>query len=380
MVKRSLNRTGFTLIELLVVIAIIGVLAGLLLPAIQNAREAVRRMQCSSNLRQIGVALMGYEYNYKSLVPLRNGPLTNFQYEWIGARVSGMVHLAPFMEQKRLFELYRYGFTASNPPHEIYAEDGEPYWQGGDYTPWRTQIPILRCPSDAGKMMSGNWNSMGRNNYVFCIGDSQRGIDLQEWEMQGSATRGIFQQCWGRSLVECQDGTSNTIALSEAGTANGVIAGDRTAQSRIQGYQATGVAEAGTGRGVLPAICKALATEGRYKQGQDNIAKKGLHWGDGNVDASGFNTILPPNSPSCIVGPSDGAGIHSASSYHIGGVHVVMLDNSVRFISNNIDTGSLTDPSPGAYSPNGPMQYTPDWTAGSPYGTWGAMGTLNGSD
>ncbi len=303
MKQRNLNNAGFTLIELLVVIAIIGVLAGLLLPAIQNAREAARRMQCSSNIRQVGIALLGYEYNYKSLVPLRNGPLTNFQGEWIGTRTSGMVALAPFMEQRVVFDQYRYGFQSSVAPFEVYSEDGEPYWQGGGYTPWRTQIGMLRCPSDPSKMMPGNWNSMGHSNYMFCIGDSQRGADLQEWEIQGNTTRGLFQPGWGRTLTECQDGTSNTIAIGEAGAAVGVVAGDRTAQSRIQGYQAVSVPEAGPGRGVLPSTCKALAREGRYISGQDIIAKKGLHWGDGYTDASGFNTILPPNSPSCIVAP-----------------------------------------------------------------------------
>ena len=378
---RPKNRlSGFTLVELLVVIAIIGLLASLLLPAVQQAREAARRMACSSNLRQVGVALANYELAFKSLVPMRTGALVNQAGLWMGMRTSGMVSLAPFMEYAPILEMYRDGFKSSVAPFETYSPDGEPYWRGGGYRPWRTQIAMLRCPSDPNLFRSGHWSSMGRTNYAFCFGDSQRGVELEEWATIGATTRGMFQQRWGRHLVDCTDGTSNTISLGEIGTAQAAIAGDRTPGSTIQGYQATLLPEIAPGRGVSLARCMGTASQGRYINTQSIIAKRGMHWGDGFSDSSGFNTVLPPNSPSCIVASNDGAGIQSATSFHVGGVHVMMLDVSIRFVGNNIEAGSRESLSPGAYRTTGPMIQTPDWTSESPYGAWGAMGTHNAGD
>jgi prepilin-type N-terminal cleavage/methylation domain-containing protein len=371
---------AFTLVELLVVIAIIGLLAGLLLPAIQQAREAARRMQCSSNLRQVGIALAGYEATHRFLVPMRTGPQTNRAGRWIGMRVSGMVDLAPYMEMSSIYSQYREGFRSNRAPYSVFSADGEPWWQGGDYTPWRTQIPMLRCPSDPGRMMPGEWSSMGRSNYVFCYGDSQRGPELAEWETIGQTTRGVFQQLYGRTMASCLDGTSNTIAFGEAGTAPGVIAGKRIQEASIRGYQATSIPETTPGRGVLPSDCRATAMNGRYLKTQSPIAKRGLNWGDGLNDSNSFNTVLPPNSPSCIVGTHDGAGIQSASSYHVGGAHVLMLDNAVRFTSDQVESGPSDAVSPGAYRTNGPLKYTPDWSSPSPHGVWGAMGSISGSE
>jgi hypothetical protein len=165
--------------------------------------------------------------------------------------------LAPYMEMTALYNQYREGFRSNRAPYSVFSADGEPWWQGGDYTPWRTQIPMLRCPSDPGRMMSGAWSSMGRSNFVFCYGDSQRGPELAEWETIGQTTRGVFQQLYGRSIASCLDGTSNTIAFSEAATAPGVIAGARTVEASILGYQATSIPETAPGRGILPSECKA---------------------------------------------------------------------------------------------------------------------------
>jgi prepilin-type N-terminal cleavage/methylation domain-containing protein len=374
------RRRGFTLVELLVVISIIGVLAALILPAIQSARGAARRMQCSSHIRQVGIALLAYESNNRLLVPMRSGPQDNAAGRYIGMRVSGMVHLAPYMEMAPLYQLYKSGFTSQQPPYSVFAADGEPWWQGGDYTPWRTQIPMLRCPSDPGRMMEGEWSSMGRCNYLFCYGDSQRGPELAEWETTGPTTRGLFQQRFGRPLTACFDGSSNTIAFSEAVTAFGVIAGTFGPGAPIHGYQATNIPEVAVGRGVLPSVCKATAINHKYTSSQSPIAKRGLHWGDGMNDSNAFNTILPPNSPSCIIDTHDGPGIQSAGSYHPGGAHCLMLDLVVRFVTDDIDAGPADARSPGAFTSGQPLRYTADWSSPSPHGIWGALGSIGGSE
>ena len=114
MAKSVFNRRGFTLVELLVVIAIIGILVGLLLPAVQAAREAARRMQCSNNLKQMGLAVLNYESTYKKF-PAKNGGTRNFcgncpernmaNYE----RVSIFVPLLPFIEQTPLWNRIQAG-------------------------------------------------------------------------------------------------------------------------------------------------------------------------------------------------------------------------------------------------------------------------------
>ncbi len=333
-----------------------------------------------SNIRQLGVALAGYESTHRKLVPMRGGPLTNANGLWMGVRTSGLVELCPYMERMDLYNKFYFGYESTLPPKRTFAVGGEPWWYGGNYDPWRTQISILRCPSDPGKMSRADWASMGRTNYAFCMGDSQMGIELAYWEVPDKAVRGMFQQQFSFSLIDCGDGASNTIAFGEIGTPSNAQSGDRTAAAMIQGYQATSVPQRVLGRGVLPIDCLATAASGRYLADQTIIARRGTHWGDGLPDYVGFNTILGPNSPSCIYDRNEGAGLHSASSYHFGGIHAVMLDGSTHFISDSVDTGSLTSEAPGVYRNAGSLTYSDNWYSPSAYGVWGAYGSRDGKD
>ena len=375
-----ISRGGFTLIELLVVLTVIAILTALLLPSIFAGRESARRASCLSNLRQVGTALAGYESIFRQFVPMRGGSLMNSDGLWLGVRTSGLVDLAPLLGEKELFHKYYNGYTVAGPTPQSFAAGGEPWWRGGNYIPWRTQMGVLRCPSDPGRSSPANYSSMGRTNYGFCIGDSQRGIELAAWETPQRASRGMFQQVHNRTFADCGDGASNTIAMAEIATAAGAQANDRTPGSNIRGYQATRVAERVAGRGVTPVDCLATALNGYYHIDQRIVARKGTHWGDGFVDYIGFNTILPPNSPSCIADRNEGPGVHSASSYHPGGVNVLMLDTSIRFVSDAIDTGSIDRASPGIYYNDGRLAQSENWEGASPYGTWGAMGTRDAGD
>src|SRR6188508_3529740 len=161
---------AFTLVELLVVIAIIGVLVALLLPAVQAAREAARRSQCSNALKQFGLALHNYGDVFKVFPARRSGTdgtigndtgrtMANYQ------RMSAFIPLLPFIEQKPLFDAIaaggKYGSTT-------YAPGGPAAWNTS-YPPFRTQVPILLCPSD--KTPPPTASQVGRNSYAFSLGD-----------------------------------------------------------------------------------------------------------------------------------------------------------------------------------------------------------------
>ncbi|HEY1066082.1 MAG TPA: DUF1559 domain-containing protein, partial [Pirellulales bacterium] len=143
-------------------------------------------------------------------------------------------------------------------------------------------------------------------------------------------------------------------------------------KNRTRGGTAYNVGNLSTGsdpRGGSPAACAAVADQNGTYLGSASTTGDwtGTRWSDGGAGFQMFQTILPPNGPSCSSSSWDGDwGVNSASSYHSGGVNVVMGDGAVPFISDRIDTGSLTSPEP----MRGP----------SPFGVWGALGSKNAGD
>ena len=181
---------GFTLVELLVVIAIIGILVGLLLPAVQAAREAARRMSCSNNFKQLGLAIHNYHSTYKQL-PLQGagtGIGLNSPNWWQRGNdaskecLSALVGLTPFFEQQGLWAQISNPMVetvSGNPAPGNTGLTNPPRWPamgpsprnfdvGVGYIPWSTEIPMLRCPSDPGVGKP----TLGRTNYALCMGDS----------------------------------------------------------------------------------------------------------------------------------------------------------------------------------------------------------------
>ncbi|MAX36259.1 MAG: prepilin-type cleavage/methylation domain-containing protein [Gimesia sp.] len=338
------KRKGFTLIELLVVIAIIAILIALLLPAVQQAREAARRSTCKNNLKQLGLALHNYHDVYGMFV-LRRGGTGGSSSSSNASRLSGFVGLLPYMDQAPLFNKISAGDpSASTPINPM----GPCAWCGWDV--WNVKIPMLVCPSDG-----RNKQSTRVNNYVFCIGDTASSIN-------GTNSRGMFPYRYGTRIRDITDGTSNTIAMSEhiranygASTSN---AGNRHNEGVALGQDPVN----------NPGACMSLASGANWVSGTNVKGRHGTSLWDGQAERCAFNTILPPNAPSCAAGTNSNADSVDAalapSSLHVGGVHVLMADGAVRFVSENIDTGDLSQPSPGTTS-----------TGISPYGTWGALGT-----
>ncbi len=343
--KRRLSQrlSGFTLVELLVVIAIIGILVGLLLPAVQAAREAARRMQCSNNLKQLGLSLHNYHDTYKKL------PCGEYNQNGPGAqRHSGFVGMLPFFEQGPLFNQISAVNFARVP------------WDGG-FVPFRAEIPTFNCPSDVAR--TRGTNDIGRTNYMFSRGDSS--WDHNEWAGNGGrGIRGMFSgQSINKGFKDIPDGLSNTIAMSERTLA-------QSGQNVLDGGTVTNIGSAF--RNNNPALCGQQVGANKRYTGTSLGFWSGLRWPDGAPAFTGCTTVLGPNKASCTQGGWDGEdGIYEPMSRHTGGVTVAFGDGAVRFVSDSVDTGNTTLPPPDA--PGQP-------NAQSPYGVWGALGSSRGGD
>ena len=343
------RRGGFTLVELLVVIAIIGILIALLLPAVQAAREAARRSQCTNHLKQAGLALHNYNDTYGRLPAMRGGTQIPGSSDWTkhnNGQLSGWIPLLPYMEQGPLYDQIRAGGTYKGITYNPF---GPAAWDTS-YPPFLQQVPTLRCPSDPADRTNPA-GEQGRSNYAFSVGDTIRD------NANDKTNRGVFAAYRYTSLAEVTDGTSNTVAIAERATSKGGMA--------IRGGTATSV---GATIRDNPTTCLAKAgSDGNYVSGTSVISIAGRTWADGRPAALAMTTVLPPNSPSCLNGANDWEwGIFSAASYHPGGANALMLDGSVHFIPETINTGNLSAPQVGSGT--------------SPYGVWGALGSMNGGE
>ena len=365
---KSLNsKRGFTLVELLVVIAIIGILIGLLLPAVQAAREAARRMQCTNNLKQIGLAVQNYHDVNTALPAARallgeSGALHNCNDTGKPKGPFGtIVFLMPYMELNSLYTtLLNHTAANANPRFSTPWNIGD----GSQFPEVKTTIDAFICPSDGNaKAKSTDGHNTGRCNYMSSRGDSMwnnnRNPEDESSAQAKNAHRGCFWIGEFPNMSIVTDGTSNTVTFSECCTA--AISGGRA----IKGNLVSGLGSMYNGNS-FPGPC--LATKVGTQLDRDATASswRGQRWLDGQVLVSGFNTVLPPNSPNCSYSGDNVWGVASVQSNHSGGVNAALLDGSVRFVSDTIDCGD-------AYA-NAVV------TGASPYGVWGAMGSAQGGE
>ena len=292
------KRKGFTLVELLVVIAIIGILIGLLLPAVQAVREAARRITCSNNMRQIGLALHNYESTHQELPPAVSGTG--------GSQWGPNTWILPMMEQTNAFEVL-------GPRSDNSINAGAP----GALEVLTSTYSFSKCPSDSTEEGTNELrNGLGRiglttsiSNYVFAnnaladpfTANDASSVDLTLCEASSSIATGVFCDR-ENSLGSLSDGTSNIIMVSEraSSTADGAIA-------------ATGNAFTGA----------ALLFGSRA----------------GRIDDVAFATVSGVNNPPIKMAfdiPAN-RNDHIASSRHSSGVNVCLGDASTHFLSNNVD-------------------------------------------
>ncbi len=354
--SRQRVRFGFTLVELLVVIAIIGILIALLLPAVQAAREAARRSQCTNNLKQLGLALHNYHDSYKVFPPRKGGSACAnppLNYATCNAeRRSAFISLLPYIEQKAMYEQIRAGDAT-------YAPGGPAAWYS--WGPWNQAPRNLTCPSD-----NGVPNTPGRNNsYGFIIGDQIAGVT------NNTQVRGLFAMRTCYSTADILDGTSNTLAMSER-----LCQALGSITARTGGAVGANQIESGLAIASVPALqnapinCLATVSGGYYVAGTVVTQRWGRAWQDGQAMYVGITTVLPPNAPSCVEGTisygDNNVAVLPPVSRHPGGVNCLLADGAVRFISETIDTGYLAVGQP----LHGP----------SNYGVWGRLGSKAGKE
>jgi len=356
-------RRGFTLVELLVVIAIIGILIALLLPAVQAAREAARRSQCTNNIKQIVLACHNYCDAYK-VWPFMSGgtccgtgpPETN------DGALSGFVSILPYMEQAPLYTRISSAFTDGGG--RVWPAWGTVPWDGG-YQPWQVQIQSYLCPSDSGGLSAKEGWEPALRNYMMSIGDGYGG-NLRWWANQ---QRGIFTYFRQRSFGDIIDGASNTAAISERCIGRPYVRkmrGNVVFLSDVYDLLYNPMlcmSTAGPGGEYLPTA----RVNGSDVNGGNVDWHSGHRYPDGRPFYGSFTTVLPPNAPTCTWINGDWEwGIWTPTSYHPGGVNVGVGDGAVKFVSESIDCGRL--------------DRAPVMGGLSPYGVWGALGSLNGGE
>jgi len=404
---KSAKRSAFTLVELLVVIAIIGILVGLLLPAVQAAREAARRMSCSNNFKQIGLAIHNYHSAYKQLPrqgagtgeDIQNGMSRgHFARENTMANnqsLSIFVGILPFMEQQALWEEIanpntldlRSPNTPRVPAWPAMGPTPSAYHTGSgivntNYRPWMTEIPTLRCPSDPG-VGAG----MGRTNYAACMGDAHH------WQHTGipyyplnknpgtwpggilsryirASQRGVFVERYQTKFRDILDGLANTIMAGEIET----YLGDRAVTTLTHSAGFTAVRE-------NPTVCRPNRDPERPAFWHPTAATgpnwltRGSAWASCLGPQTRMNTILPPNQELCMWATWMGEGTVPPSSNHQGGCHVLMADGAVVFLTDSIEAGDPTNGSVFVFGRGNRAPGSP-----SPYGLWGALGTRNAQE
>jgi type II secretory pathway pseudopilin PulG len=365
------------LVELLVVIAIIGVLIALLLPAVQAAREAARRMQCTNHLKQFGLAIHNYVSALDALPSARNylGSKYTSGQLWNGrsGAWSIAVVMMPYLEQQSLYDQLCANADNDTAANRLINPWSDAVDRGGAY--WSalgSKVNYFLCPSDGDALMpSLDGHATGRLNYIHCRGDGLWNNDRHPNDESDAnaklSSRGMFRIGEYPNLAVAVDGTSNTVMFSETVTAS---AGGAGVRSPISGNFVTvsGMYTGGTGN---PGACMATKVGAKtYDRDFASQNWRGQRFGDGRMISNAFVCVIPPNGPNCSYGSDDVWGAMSPSSNHAGGVNICLGDGAVRFISETIHTTNLDGSANGNQKTSGT----------SPYGVWGAMGTADGGE
>lgn len=315
-----IRRRAFSLVELLVVISIIAVLIGMLLPAVQKARETANRVACQNNLKQLGLAVHNYHDAYEVL-PFGSNFLTGVD------NISTVSYLLPYIEQGALFIETSGGQNVFN--------------NNGATTPWAlTKVPVFICPSEIQPQISsgdftcnyhtnsGTWYSM--------VGNTWDGPFVFAYPA-GQTVDGVTGLQNGVRFTDITDGLSNTGAFAE------VCAGMSTASLR-NGRNILYEANSKWPTGTPPFASMAAATQFfmTLSTNFNPYTGQGFPWNNGGPLRSFYNHLTPPNTNGFVTTTAYFTCVRPASSYHPGGVNALLCDGSVLFVTNNVDHATWT--------------------------------------
>ena len=317
----SPGRQAFTLIELLVVIAIIAVLIGLLVPAVQKVRAAAARAQCLNNLKQIGLAMHGY-------MDANNGLPANGNYVWNGSSVtttnawSAVSRILPYIEQEGLFRGIDFSLGYGVQP----AVSSK-------------RVATFICPSEINDKGYGTDPTYGNKYWPISYA-----LNNGTWPVlvgKANAMRtgdGSFSPNRGKRPADFLDGMSNTLAGAEV----------KAFTNRVSGATNTAVYPANVAPPANVAAVSSFALAAFNPASYTHV-----EWVDGKVHETGFTTVFTPNTRVSYASggtdydvdlvlatesnPGDTYAAVTSRSYHSGGVNVMFMDGSTRFISNSID-------------------------------------------
>lgn len=375
------SRPGFSLVELLVTIAIIGVLVGIMLPAVQATREAARRMQCLNNLMQQGIAFHNFELSHETLPSGVTNPAGPVRYEKVGEHTSWSIRILPYIDQLRTRELY-------DDSKGVYASENRAII--------RTEIPLYICASNPNRSVGGRYSSADPylSNYAGCSNSLEKPIDVDN--------DGVLFLNSRLKYDDIQDGTSNTLLIAEkkslgdlfgwpSGTRdtlrNAVILADALSQDYQFAPPETDVSE--EVETVADGMSTALDAEGSEAELSDDELSSEDTSTDSRLDGTPDSTEeeeleeddyldsyayddedIDANLPSTasIVRRAqkthnqrmaDPLFVGGFSSYHRDGFNALRCDGSVFFISNNIDPEVLR--SLGSRFDGGQTHAKPNW-------------------
>lgn len=305
-------RHGFTLIELLVVIAIIAILVALLLPAVQQAREAARRSQCKNNFKQIGLALHNYHDTF-NVFPYATANASSNAGTPTGANVlnhSGWPLLLPYIDQANLYNQFNFSWATGirNESGGVVA-GGTTAATNTNLDLSKTLLTVLLCPSDDGPTSYPSANTFygcgvtnsARSSYGFSVAAANGGA---LWASASRATRALFGLNSASRIRDITDGTSNTVAVVE------------------------------TTLDVDDGETQSWACSSHVGQGINFAAPRGIN----NWRCCSWRS--PPNAQ---FQPGRNGEWGEPGSLHSGGIQVLLGDGSVRFISENIDAVTRTN-------------------------------------
>ena len=313
--------SGFTLVELLVVIAIIGMLVGLLLPAVQRAREAARGMQCTNNLKQCGLALLNYESSQRAFPGVGSGNLC----------FSVQAKILPYAEENALHDMIDFtqpllvgskGNMKLNPLQSQAAQ---------------TPVGMFCCPSDGERVLFSEYqgatseNPFAGGNYVVCTGSGSK----NNYVIQNK-TDALFYYDSKVRFADIRDGSSHTLAMSETLLGNHQDTSEAVDRMRQVG-KSSSLTATNTGFSGLSDPPDWSALESSCSGWGGNRASA---WILGRGIFTSFIAWRVPNAGPDLTSASGGGqqlGLYFARSEHTGGVNALFADGSVRRVANSVD-------------------------------------------